>query len=89
MIGKSTPLVAVMVMDNGDEEVLRMKIPGLRQFSYVCPRGGMYHMYIVREWGDDWRADAVDAWRYCGVAEPGAVRHYHPPSVRATWGDVQ
>lgn len=87
MIDRMTPCVAVMVMENGEEEVLRMKIAGLRQFTYVCPRNGAYRLYIVPDWNSDWRTEAIDDVGH-DIGDRDGIRYYAPPTQRATWGDI-
>jgi hypothetical protein len=88
MIDGGTPCVAVLVMDETDEEVARFKVPGMRQFGYVSQFPGWERLHIVPAWGSDWREESVDIYGPW-LSDPGQVYWYHPPSVRAKWGDIQ
>ena len=80
--------VAVMVMEDSGEEVLRMRVPAGRQFTYVCPRDGAYRLYIMRDWEAEWRKEpALDVYGRW-VAGRNDVRHYAPPAERKDWGEV-
>jgi len=79
--------VAVMVMEDTGEEVLRMRVPAGRQFTYVCPRDGAYRLYIMPEWEPASAHGALDVYGPW-VAGRNDVRHYAPPAERKDWGEV-
>jgi hypothetical protein len=88
MIDGGTPCVAVIVMDETDEEVARFKVPGMRQFGYVCQFAGYYRLHVVPAWISNWRTDSIDVYGPW-LGDAGRRRWYTPPSERAKWGDIQ
>ena len=80
--------VAVMVMEDTGEEVLRMRVPAGYTFAYICPiRHGIYRLYIVPEWGDniDKAIDVYGPW----PMQPAKMSYYAPPAERKNWGAIE
>jgi hypothetical protein len=87
-IDEMRPCVLVIVTDPGETEVLRMRAPAMRRITYICPMEGVYRWYIVWNWDDDWRTQAVDEG-FVSQAVYGQQHWHAAPSERATWGDIQ